>query len=1578
VTPEDPALLHRDGLDPREVKTVSGKVPAAPTRAAIEQPTKVSARGQEKVEGGARAREDSFVDAGAIDSGGAPSTMLGRGEVVGRYVVVDVLGAGGMGTVYAAEDPELDRKVALKLLHHGHGQARLLREAKALAKLAHPNVVTAHDVGTYDGRVFLAMELVDGTTLREWTALRHRTWRDVLTPFLHAARGLAAAHASLIVHRDFKPDNVLIGKDGRVRVLDFGLAGAAGPWLPEPGDDAVPSPRPEPSSAPPLTRPGTVMGTPAYMSPEQQLARPTDARTDQFSFAVSLWEGLYGKRPYSASTLAALKPDAAAPPLEVPADADVPAWLPRILRRALAFEPDARFPSMDALIAEIEGAVRGADAATRILGKRYELIAPVAVPGLDRAHRAVDKLNDDVVTIARVDVVRDPTTDDSTSDRISHLRRFRALAPLRHPHLVGVLDCGFDDERSPYFVLDLGEPPSSFLHVARRKPLALQLNLLAQLLRALAFLHRRGMVHGDLDASRVLVVGEQVKLLNLGATQAGDGGAPITRRSGALAGDAEARRAKERSVADDLRAFGQIAVELFSPSPSSVPGSGPVSRPSAAPSFGRSSEPSSDRSRSSTSRELAASQLLRGQVRADGESSARPSSAGLAALDVDPAVAAVIGRLVGAPGSPSFASVGEVMTALGAAIGRPLAVETAETRESVLQAARFVGRDAEMAALGGALREAVGGNGSAWLVGGESGAGKSRLLEELRTHALVRGALVLRGQEEAEGGSPYRLWRDALRWLALVTDLDELEASVLLPIVPDLGALIGREVPEAPELDGLAMHARLVEVVLRILRRQEQPVVVLLEDLQWARSDGLKLLQAMREHVGALPLLVVATYRSDERPALPSELPGMKPLALGRLSRESIAKLSVSMIGAPGERPDVLALLQRETEGNAFFLVEVVRALAEEAGTLDGIGDAQLPESVFAGGMRRVIQRRLQRVPERDRGLLYTAAVIGRRIDGRLLASLAPGVDIDAWAASCIDAAVAERHEGGLRFAHDKLREALLAEGRGPLQREMHARVAAAIENVYRGKPERAASLAHHHGAAGDDAKEAHYAAIAGEQATQHGAYPEAIALLERALALRTKSGTSARDLARIHANLGVARFYLLDLAASAQHLGQVSAALGFPTPRSKLGRTLALVWELCIQIAHRLLPREGCVDETRRAELLEASTAAARLSNIAIFANDELGVLLYGLRAGNLAERAGATSPLSMGLLGFAAGCVRMDGVARRYFERMHAGGGPQSELRNVATGTIAEASYLIGVGELDEAGTVLKENLALCARIGDPINASYANYLLGLTAFYRGQLEEARRRARMAQDGLGTGLSRHAAAFVTFEALLLCIDGKLDEAELRLRDVETSFTPSDRLSQAIWFGVLAMIKTRRGALEEARAAVKQAATLVTTSRVVGASGTGLLAGAAETYLASWRDALARGESAGEWLKRSRRVLRFGRAWSRVYPIGWPQTLLHEGRVASLRGDEQKARRAWQRSLALARAQSLVFFEALAHLELGRSAPRGSIGRTTHLSLARDRFAATGAAPHLEEVQTLLAADVSVKDAARVTPPSP
>jgi len=229
------------------------------------------------------------------------SSRLNRGTLVGRYVVLDVVGEGGMGVVYSAFDPELDRKVAIKLLQAKPGgstgeQAWLVREAQALARLSHPNVVAVHDVGTLPGdRVFIAMELVDGVTLRAWLKTP-RSWREVLPIMRAAGAGLAAAHAAGLVHRDFKPDNVIVGNDGRVRVMDFGLARAQldGPAM-RSSDVAIDSRSPLSDK---LTIAGTVVGTPAYMAPEVYQGDAADARTDQFAFGIALYEALYRTRPY--------------------------------------------------------------------------------------------------------------------------------------------------------------------------------------------------------------------------------------------------------------------------------------------------------------------------------------------------------------------------------------------------------------------------------------------------------------------------------------------------------------------------------------------------------------------------------------------------------------------------------------------------------------------------------------------------------------------------------------------------------------------------------------------------------------------------------------------------------------------------------------------------------------------------------------------------------------------------------------------------------------------------------------------------------------------------------------------------------------------------------------------------------------------------------------------------------------------------------------------------------------------------------------------------------------------------------
>ncbi|EDM79940.1 WD-repeat protein [Plesiocystis pacifica SIR-1] len=323
---------------------------------------------------------------------------------IGHYTIIGTVGAGGMGVVYVAQDQRLGRRVALKLLRSNRvgrrARVRLQREAQAMARLAHPNVVTVHEVGEHeDDELFVAMEFVGGSNLRDWLKAEPRTWRAIVDTFLQAGEGLAAAHDAGLVHRDFKPDNVLVGDDGRVRVADFGLAqhtpdieithppedleaalsqsqhGVAGTHAssrgaqrgsetsiraPEPKEPDAVQPRPAPPSQSaelaivldtPLTETGTVMGTPAYMAPEQHRGLKADARSDQFSFCVALWEALHDQRPFAGRNLQQLVENVLEGEIDEPRNsAEVPAWLRTILRRGLATNPNHRWPSMRAML----------------------------------------------------------------------------------------------------------------------------------------------------------------------------------------------------------------------------------------------------------------------------------------------------------------------------------------------------------------------------------------------------------------------------------------------------------------------------------------------------------------------------------------------------------------------------------------------------------------------------------------------------------------------------------------------------------------------------------------------------------------------------------------------------------------------------------------------------------------------------------------------------------------------------------------------------------------------------------------------------------------------------------------------------------------------------------------------------------------------------------------------------------------------------------------------------------------------------------------------------------------------------
>jgi len=283
-----------------------------------------------------------------------------RGQRVGRFLVLSHLGQGGMGVVVEAHDEQLDRTVALKLLHvraAGRQRARLLREAQALARLSHPNVVQIYEVGLVGGRTFIAMELVRGQTLRRW-AEQPRSWRATVGVYLQAARGLAAAHDKELIHRDFKPDNCIIGDEGRVRVLDFGLARdvSTAEEPPETNDTAeqrsLDAGRLS-SGGHPLTQEGDVIGTMAYMSSEQMSGIPATASSDQYSFCASLFEALYGTRLRPSCSRVRSSSDC-----EPRSPVRVPGRLRRAMERGLSADPAARWPSMAALIEELEAVLR--------------------------------------------------------------------------------------------------------------------------------------------------------------------------------------------------------------------------------------------------------------------------------------------------------------------------------------------------------------------------------------------------------------------------------------------------------------------------------------------------------------------------------------------------------------------------------------------------------------------------------------------------------------------------------------------------------------------------------------------------------------------------------------------------------------------------------------------------------------------------------------------------------------------------------------------------------------------------------------------------------------------------------------------------------------------------------------------------------------------------------------------------------------------------------------------------------------------------------------------------------------------
>lgn len=1212
--------------------------------------------------------------------------------------------------------------------------------------------------------------------------------------------------------------------------------------------------------------------------------------------------------------------------------------------------------------------------AVKLIGNRYELVEQIGAGGMGIVYKALDRLRGEYVALksvfpplskpeASIDTSpvgrtelaisaarsrtrpRPGTGQQETATSmwtapfspqdakrpalVALSREFRTLASLRHPYIITVLDYGFDAHRSPFFTMELVSGGRGLLDGNRNRTFSERMELLFQIAQALSYLHRCGVLHRDLKPANILVIqsptGPQVKVLDFGLAMIKavepTASAEI---SGTMAYMApELLRGVAASESSDLYAFGATAFELLSGHPLFA-GSTP-------------------------------SQLL-------GEILDRTPN--LQELVVPSALRELLERLLAKDRSnrPSEASL--VCAQLAESVGLPAPAETSSIRESFLQAAAFVAREKEVGELVTALDEALGGRGSSWLVGGESGVGKSRLLDEVRVQALIRGAQVLRGHAlTIGGGSPYHVLRDVLRALCLQVDLSDHEASVLRALIPDLADLLERPVHGVPRLDAKATQEQLLRVIAEVFTHIQVPTVLLLEDIQWAGIESIIALGRLTRNLRKRPIVVIASYRDDEAPWVPSALPAMEVVKLSRFDRDSIAALSESMLGPDGCQQELVDLLQRETEGNVYFIVEVLRTLAEERGMLSQIGGGNLPRKVFAGGIRAVVERRLNRVPVSARPLLRLAAVAGRQLDLAVLRRVEPR--IDPWLEACASVAVLEAAEEHWRFTHDKLRERLLEELSVEQRRALHLQTAEQIEQVYSENERDPTVLAYHYGEAGVVEKAMPYALQAGEMALREGAIQEALSHFERSLASAAEHEFDSLLVARTQRLAGVALLGLGRLSDCLARFREAWRLLGFPIPAEPLAITPDCIEPMERHIAELLVAVFAQITDVERAQQTANEVTELAMTSLSPLLSMGAGhsayyVSLLGLRVSekfNLVEKSAYYSFYNSYIVSLAP-AKRLSAYYFQLGVDLHAGGVASENASTLVSGLLT-----ISACNWDEAlgcFYVLKETA------NGPVvnNVSFFCEIQSIAVeYYRGNYKKMVAHCGSLISRVTThGNIQHLGWSHAAKALGLLRQGLAVAAEAELREAEKFVKKSQDLQcMKLICSCMASIALQKNDLREARQWADQA---LSFKKQVSPTEHSFLEGYAtlvEVYLSLWANS-THPEERADMLDRLLQASADLRKYAGIFLLGRPRMLIYKGQFAAANGQMDRARLLWKLGLSRAQRCRMPYDESLAHRVLAESWPHSDPQRQSHAKLAHQGFLRIGATQQALLVDKLLA----------------
>jgi tetratricopeptide (TPR) repeat protein len=1196
------------------------------------------------------------------------------------------------------------------------------------------------------------------------------------------------------------------------------------------------------------------------------------------------------------------------------------------------------------------------------------VINQLARGGMGSVFRVLDRLTGRIVTLKQLRP-RERSAGGGgpapSRGRLALATEFQLLATLRHPNIITVLDYGFDQDGRPYFTMDLEENAQSILDASRDRPFGVQVDLLVQALRALTYLHRHGIVHCDVKPDNILVVKDHVSVVDFGLA--------IHRDSVFVEGigvggtfaymSPEVLRTEKPTPRSDLYSFGMVALEMLS-----------GGHPFALDDF------------ATLQYQIATTSLPRSND------------------DFDPRLRSILERLLAKRPEDRYSTASEVIDALSAALGQSLHVETVATRESFLQASEFVGRNQEMELLVGLIEGAARGQGSAWLVGGESGVGKSRLLDEVRTRALASGAVVVRGQAAIEG-APYHPWRDVLAHLVLHIEPSDPIAGVLKMVLPQIETILDREVPDAQPLDSEGSQSRLFITVEDLLGAQDRPsvIIVILEDLQWAGSESLEMFDWLSRAVNRLPVILLGSFRNDEAPNLATRLASAHCMTLRRLGQHEIAQLSESMIGPAGRTPSVVELLSRETEGIPFFLVEVVRALAEGAGGLARIAELDLPEHVHSGNMDRIIRRRLSTVPDRCLPALEVSAIIGREIDERLVKRIFLGLDVPEWIATSAACAVLDVRDQQWRFAHDKLREHLQGELASSRRRQLHRFVAEAIEQEYPDHAHHVTALAHHWRGAEEFERELPWAHAAGLLALRSGACHEAVRHLTRALELvrfstplpETPSLPAvARRVARtlspyywstrldlnsgvvpesrtfllgtIEGELAEALFRLGDLKGSREHGERALRYFDQYVPNNRYGWGAATLRQLLLRLLQSLL-RVTSRDPTRARQVAgQIFTVQLRLWETYFYSLETLPLVWSCLRFVNQCEPTGKSPHLAIGYVAISvvAGTASLTKLANKWGEKGLALAQEQCTRRDLAWALSRYSVFHLGRCHWDQATDLLERAAEIAEQVRDlrlweECRTQRAALML-YAARYPESIDlyhEVRALSRR------SGNQQIIVWTVLGEADIVL---RLGDSARALEMYEEGIARLDRIAnraESVWaYGMFALAKLRAG---DRRGAYRTAIDALSQTRTVPPIAYWMqhgMAATTEVFLSLLEDPSGLDNVTETTLRsQAHRARQCLAQFALRFPLGRPWARIWRGSEAWLIGHRRRALHIWRQSIAAAEQLETPYELAYAHLELGRRLPNTSPARASHLERALYGFERLGCTADVTRTRAVL-----------------